>query len=240
MSTLPILTSSPSDLDAVVARVREGLKARRWFHLPGPSSEEEFHAVVSRLGTVSRQMDVVVSPDREREQRAARRNNLPRPSIYQSAEMDFHTDPPPSDILAFYCVVQDDVDGSNLLIDLERIERDFTPEEVDGLCRIEIAYSYQGPGNHDHLGTLNLVTRHPDGATVNYMPWGLRRQEDPVLADLLERFERYVREQPVVSLRLAAGGCLFLDNRRTLHGRGPLSPDSRRHLLRLHVTCADA
>jgi Taurine catabolism dioxygenase TauD, TfdA family len=231
------LASSPPDLDALARSALEEIATRRRFGPAGPMSREEFEALLPRLGAISRNMDVVVSADREHQQRSTRRNNLPRPSIYQSGEMDFHTDPPPADLLAFYCVEQDDEDGSSLLIDLGHVEEDFTPDEVDDLYQVEVAYSPSNPEGYDGLGTLKLVTRHPAGATINYMPWGVRRPLDEKLANLLDRFEAYVRSRPVLSFRLKPGECLIIDNRRLLHGRGPLPPESKRHLLRVHVEC---
>jgi hypothetical protein len=235
MTAITSPAAAPPDLEAITRSVLEGIASRRWYRPEGPLTREEFEAILPRLGAVSRNMDIVVSADREQQQRATRRNNLPRPSIYQATAMDFHTDPPPADILAFYCVVQDEVDGSSLLIDLGKIEEDFTPEEVDDLERLEVAYSPLNAQGHDGLATLNLITRHPHGATVNYMPWGLRTSDDPGLAALLDRFDKYVREQPIISLRLMPGECLFVDNRRMLHGRALLSPESKRHILRVHI-----
>ena len=191
-------------------------------------------------------MEVVVSPERERSQREARRNKLERPSLYQSTELGFHTDPPRThlvggvDILAFYCVAQDPVDGASLLIDMGRIEEDFAPAEVDALGRIEVAYSTINPEGVDELHTRPLLSRRPDGLNLHYMPWGLRRPGDPGLGRVLRTFESYLHDRPVISVRLRPGEALFLDNRRMLHGRGPLTPDSPRSLLRVHLRCHPA
>jgi hypothetical protein len=232
---LPLIAHS-----AIAARVREELAARRWFHLDEQLDIAGFSAVLDRLGTVSRNMEVVVSADREQAQREARRNNLPRPSIYQAAAMGFHTDPPPAEILAFHCVTQDDLNGASLLIDLGRIAADFTSGEIDGLCRIHVASSVINAAGVDEQVLIPLLTRHPDGPTINYTPWGVRRHEDPWLSDLLDKFECYIRERPIVSIRLKPGESLFIDNHRVLHGRGPLASNSKRLLLRVHVCSGHA
>jgi hypothetical protein len=226
---------------ALADLARRDLETRGWFRAALPQGRSDFEAVASVLGTVDHTLEVVVSPERERAQRAARRNKLDRPSLYQASELDFHTDPPRThlvggvDILAFFCVDQDEVGGENLLIDMGHLRRDFTTAEVDALGRIKVAYSTINAEGIDELHTLPLVANNPDGLTLHYMPWGVRQPTDPDLARLLREFERYVREQPVVSVRLEPGDGLFLDNRRLLHGRGPLPLQSRRRMLRFHL-----
>ena len=221
--------------------VRRDLETRGWFRAALPRGRADFEAVTGVLGTVDHSLEVVVSPEQERAQRAARQNKLARPSLYQATELDFHTDPPRThlvggvDILAFFCVDQDDDGGENLLIDMGHLGRDFTAEEIDALGRIEVAYSTINAEGVDELHTLPLVANNPDGLILHYMPWGVRQPTDPDLARLLQKFERYVRDQPIVSIRLEPGDSLFLDNRRLLHGRGPLPPESRRRLLRFHL-----
>jgi hypothetical protein len=217
------------------SRIREELAAHRWIHLSEPLDSAQFDALLLELGTITRNMDIVVSADREQAQQASRRNNLPRPSIYQATGLDFHTDPPPAEILAFHCITQDEIDGASLLIDLGHLADDFSPEEIDGLCNFQVAYSVLNSSGTDELAFLPLLSRHDRGPTVNYMPWGIRRPAEPGRAALLEKFERYLRERPVHAIRLNPGESLFVDNHRVLHGRGPVAPDSRRFLRRVHV-----
>ena len=236
--------ADPTRAATIADRVRHDLATRHWSHVGQPIDASDFEAVAARLGTVDRRLEVVVSPEREQEQRSSRRNNLPRPSLYQSTELGFHTDPPRTslgggaDVLAFYCLAQDDHDGASLLIDMSRLEHDFTPDEIDGLRRVEVAYSTIRPDGVDELHTLPLLSRDADRISLHYMPWGVRLPTDPALARLMGRFEQYARDRPVVSIRLKAGESLFLDNRVMLHGRGPLLPDSKRRLLRVHLGSA--
>jgi alpha-ketoglutarate-dependent taurine dioxygenase len=73
---------------------------------------------------------------------------------------------------------------------------------------------------------------------VFYVPWFVERPDDEAGRDRLGRFGRLVYEAHRTSrleIRLERGQCLFIDNRRMLHGRGALPEDSRRHLVRLYL-----
>jgi hypothetical protein len=242
----PGAVTAPVDIPVIANRIRQEIANKRWSHLALSGGQSDFDQILSCLGTVDRRMEVVVSPEREQSQKLARRNNLPRPSLYQSTELDFHTDPPRShleggvDLLAFFCVTQDSHDGASLMIDMGHLERDLPQGDIDALCQVEVAYSTINADGVDELHFLPLLSRDPDGLVLHYMPWGVRRSADFALAQALTRFERYIRERPVISIRLAPGDSLFLDNRRMLHGRGPLVPDSQRKLLRVHLISAAA
>src|SRR5271157_3476443 len=164
----PDAASAPRDILVIVDRIRREIATERWSHVALSLDESDFDRILSCLGTVDRRMEVVVSPQREQSQKLARRNNLPRPSLYQSAELDFHTDPPRThreggvDLLAFFCVAQDAHDGASLLIDMGHLERDFTPGEIDALCQVEVVYSTINADGVDELHFLPLLSRDPN------------------------------------------------------------------------------
>ena len=151
--------SAPPDVSEVVARVLDDLAARRWSHLAEPVGVEVFEAILAGLGAVVSRYDVFVSPERERTQRAARRNNITRPSLFQATEMGFHTDPGGIDLLAFYCAAQDETEGANLLIDLGDLDRHFDADEIDAMGCIPVSYPVINADGVDELHHLPLVSR---------------------------------------------------------------------------------
>jgi hypothetical protein len=227
--------SAPPDVSEDVARVLDDLAARRWSHLAEPVGVDAFEAILAGLGVVVSRYEVFVSPEKEQAQRAARRNNVTRPSLYQASEMSFHTDPGGIDLLAFYCAAQDETEGANLLIDLGDLDRHFDADEIDALGLIPVSYPVLSADGIDELHHLPLVSRRRGGLHIHYLPWGIVRPNEPALARMLDAFEEYVASRPVRPVRLQPGECLIIDNWRVLHGRGPLPPDSPRKLLRVHV-----
>jgi hypothetical protein len=152
--------------------------------------------------------------------------------------MDFHTDRPSAGILGWRCVEPDATGGESQFLDLRDIAGAFSPEELDALGRIEVGYALAaGPGSLE-VRYAPLVERGPEGPLVYWVPWRVRPLRDEAEARLLERFVAYVRakqDRGPTTLRLGRGECLFLENRRMLHGRASLPPDSRRHLVRLYI-----
>ena len=83
----------------------------------------------------------------------------------------------------------------------------------------------------DQLSTLRATT-------VFYVPWNLSDARDDEQARLLEKMAAFVehkRKTQPVKIRLERQQCLFIDNRRMLHGRGLLAEDSKRHLVRFYI-----
>jgi hypothetical protein len=143
-------------------------------------------------------------------------------------------------VLGWRCVEPDATGGENRFLDLRDIAGAFSAEELDTLGRIEVGYAVPVP---DGSGALDvcyhpLVEHGPDGPLVFWVPWRLRPPQDEAGKTVLARFLAYLKakeERGRTTLRLGRGECLFLDNRRMIHGRSPLRPDSRRHLVRLYI-----
>ena len=76
---------------------------------------------------------------------------------------------------------------------------------------------------------------------VFYVPWNISLPTEKEQRRLFQEFVAHVSkqcEQQRLGIRLERHECLLIDNRRMLHGRGPLPDNSRRHLVRLYVRTA--
>jgi hypothetical protein len=234
----------PRDFSTLAARIREAVSLHGWAHVEERLTEAEFEVSSQCLGTIELRTDLIVDPELERRQRALRYENSPgRPALGEAAGMDFHTDRPNVDVLAWYCVEQDAEDGSNLLIDTRDLSEHFSEEELSGLGRIAVGYGKRNAAGYEDHYAAPLVAHGPAGWRVFYVPWQVRPPLDEGGKALLARFVHYIGEKAtgdLLRIRLERGQCLFIDNHRMLHGRGPLPPDSRRHLVRLYLRVAGA
>ncbi|HEX6374860.1 MAG TPA: TauD/TfdA family dioxygenase [Allosphingosinicella sp.] len=144
----------------------------------------------------------------------------------------FHCDGPVPDVVAWFCVRQDEEAGESLLADTLPILRGLEPEQRAHLRSVTIPYFDDAhPGGP--AGTCALL-RGDDEADwrINYTPWHLPEMDEGQKA-AVAAFDQALSTVPPTSCRLAAGEAIFVDNWRILHARGPLRADSRRHLKRV-------
>ncbi|KYF96111.1 hypothetical protein BE20_04465 [Sorangium cellulosum] len=148
----------------------------------------------------------------------------------------FHTDHPAVTTAAWYCVRQDPVDGASLLVDAQRLIGKLSLEQITLLERLHLAFPPLLAGHPP--GAAPVLVPRSDGYGVYYPP--VVRPEEPepgalvVLQELTERV-REVSPTEQIRIRLAVSDALFVDNRRMLHGRGPLRPNSPRLLRRAWI-----
>jgi hypothetical protein len=233
-----VAAADRGDLGAVTARVREALRAHGLARLP-PMDEGRFLDLAGCLGEVGLRSDLVIDPVQAEEERHRRTAAEDRPVVYAPTELDFHTDRPTVDVIGWYCVEQDAVDGAVMLIDTADLAEHLSAAEIAGLEKIELGYFQRDrQTGKEEFGRASLVTSGPRGFLVYYAPWLLQQQRDAETERLVGRFAAYVgrkRETALVRIRLHRGEALFIDNRRLLHARGNLSPASRRHIVRLYI-----
>ncbi len=232
------------DLAELGDRIGEIVRGNRYAHLAQPIPEAEFEAVSRRLGNIDLRTDLVVDERRHRAQRESRTQQIggERPGVYQSAGLDFHTDRPTADVLAWYCVVQDAVDGTSILLDASGLQRALEAEELDALTRVRVWYTLRDPDTDEESShQASLLTPRDDGYEIYYAPWLIAPDPDgdEIRSRALDRLARWIdrkQSSDCLRIRLRAGECLFIDNRRMLHGRSAVAADSRRHLVRLYLS----
>jgi hypothetical protein len=148
----------------------------------------------------------------------------------------FHTDHPAVTTAAWYCVRQDPVDGASLLVDARRLIGKRTSEQIALLKRLRLAFPPLVAGHPP--GAAPVLVPRSDGYGIYYPP--LVRPEEPepgALVALQELAERVCEIDPTeqIRIRLEVNDALFVDNRRMLHGRGRLRPNSTRLLRRVWI-----
>jgi hypothetical protein len=229
----------PADLASLEGRIRSGLGRRGWLRVDAALSLSEFEGLGARLGAIELRTDIVVDPMREREQRVGRLHHPDRPGVYAATALELHTDRPTAAVLAWYCVEPDAAGGATHLVDTRPLLARFSAEEQDALGRVRVSYMRRDPvtGRED-LHHAPLIDRRGGDPAVFYVPWLVEPPEDDAARALLERFRSLLDEESrrgCLGIRLERGECLFIDNRRMLHGRGAIPQDSRRHLVRLYI-----
>jgi len=221
--------------------ILNALSEHGYAHIRVPVSLEAFEALSSEIGTIERRTDIKV--DRTGEALQARnRITDGRPSTYQADPLEFHSDNPRMNVLAWYCVDQDEIGGATRLIDTSNVAEYFSEDELAILTGINVTYSVWLPGA-DRESFLNepLLTRTASGYRTYYQSWFLLDRYTDEQAAALNKFADYIhfmREAHSTDVKLAQNECLFIDNRRILHGRNALGSDSRRHLIRLYIRSA--
>jgi hypothetical protein len=207
------------------------LESMGYAHMKQPHSLEAFEQLAQQLGSIVMRTDLAITPDRSS-------------IVYKSDAIAFHQDNPTINILGWYCVRQDDVDGSALLLDTGDVADRFSPEELEVMRGIRVRYPHPDPQYHNpdkgliaHL-LWPLLTGEAKRPKVYYVPWLLLDSYDENQSTGLAKFARYLRakeENQVLRIRLREGESLFIDNNRMLHGRGAIQPDSKRLLKRVWI-----
>lgn len=148
----------------------------------------------------------------------------------------FHTDHPAVAIAAWHCVRRDPIDGASLLVDSRPLIRALSPQQVTSLENLRLAFPPLAAGHV--AGAAPVLVPHADHHEVYYPPIVRPDQPGPeALVALQALWERVceVRPSAQIRIRLDVKDALFVDNRRMLHGRGPLARNSPRLLQRTWI-----
>jgi len=219
--------------------IRHGLAEAGYFHARGQRPMEWFEGIANAMGTVKMRTDIVCDPAREAEQKRTRTFGPQRPGVYTDHELAFHTDNPTWNVLGWYCVEQDEHAGNSLLLDLRDVDRVFSAEEIQELTAIEIYLPVRDANWVETAVRVPLLQRRGRAWQSYWVPWLVTEESQARYPAVLDRFREWLRRKQageLIELRLAPGESLFIDNTRMLHGRGPIAPRSRRHLIRLAVS----
>jgi hypothetical protein len=225
------------------AKILEALRTYGHAYVKQPLSFDDFELISKSIGTIQLETDIKIDAAQLQVQNQQRIMGG-RPSTYQAQGLDFHSDNPRINVLAWYCLEQDEVDGALYLIDTDSVAGFLTQDELEILTKTNVMYSnLQGRVDKEkELLKEPVLTAIGSGYRVYYQSWLLldKYSEEQVAA--LSRFSDYIKEMQKSSrirVRLEKSQCLFIDNRRTLHGRASLALDSRRHLIRFFLVTPD-
>lgn len=227
------------DLGALSAEIFKIIKIHGFVHIKQPLSQNAYEALVHRLGSIELRTDIVVDAKLNQLQQMIRKYKINRPGVYQAASLAFHTDRPNCDVLGWYCVEQDEVDGASLLLDTRDIEDCFTSTELSVLSGVNVSYTIRNSSNKEEIFYEPLISKNNATYRIFYVPWNLSNSCNREQTALLEKFSEYVvhkQRTQLIKIRLAPTECLFIDNHRMLHSRGKLPENSRRHLIRYYIS----
>ena len=222
--------------------IRRALAQQGYYHRRGAHSFESFEALCAALGEIRFRTDIHISPDKEAEQRRTRTFGPHRPGVYTDGELAFHTDNPNWSILGWHCVEQDEKAGESLLLDLGDAARAFSARELEELCALRIYLPVRDASWNETAELAPVLKPAGSSFDVYWVPWLVAGGFEETHGAVLRRFREWLRQKEaseLISLRLQPGEALFIHNNRMLHGRRPLTPGSRRQLVRLAVAAAD-
>jgi Taurine catabolism dioxygenase TauD, TfdA family len=223
------------DAAQLAAEVRERLPVEGYVHIARVFPEEIFTNAAKALGSIALRTDIRVDSEADEALRRARDPAYAdRPSVYRADGLSYHTDSPLMDMLAWYCVAQDAVDGTSALVDTGDVAQHFDAEDLATMARVRVRAMMRDAENREVVREFPLFA----GGKVYYAPWLLSPDLGEQERDVASRFGAYVAKKDTtepISIRLQPGQMLFVDNHRILHGRSSIPPDSRRHLVRLYI-----
>ncbi len=215
---------------------RDGFCYLDFFH-----TIEDYERLALRLGTVELRTDVRIDKEGYKLLSQSRVQGCQlgnRPSALLPEGLQLHTDRPTVDILGFYCQAQDTVDGTMFLVDTTGIGDWFSESELGQLENIKINYSVRDRVTQtEEIRRQPVVSKRNDSYHVYYAPWFFP-ESPPEINRLLSKLTEFVANRETnakIPINFMAGHSVFLDNHRMLHGRGPISPESKRHLVRLYL-----
>ncbi len=207
------------------------LRTLGYAHVARPHTAGDFEMTACQLGSIVLRTDLAITPERSS-------------IVYKSDEIRLHQDNPEVNTLGWYCVQQDEIDGSALLLDTGDIVAHFSRGEIVTMTTINVRYPDPDQSRHNPDRGLTayllwpLVNEKSTRTEVYYVPWLLADSYDENQRRVLAKFTEYLRakeETQLVRIRLKAGESLFIDNNRMLHGRGSISQNSKRFLKRVWI-----
>lgn len=226
------LTSQEAPLcrKAEPSNLMETIDSAGYAHVKGPVSYDEFEYFSRQLGAIVYRTDLHITEGR-------------KSVVYKHEEIRFHMDNPNVHIIGWYCVRQDESDGSSLLVDTRDIGQYFSPSELAVLQTIEVKCPH--PLLHDPdagkqaFFLAPLLSWKQSIPQVYFADWLLLDSYDEKQTNALDKFKSYLRlkqERELIKVRLSEKEVLFINNRRLLHGRGRIGRNSSRLIRRVWIT----
>jgi len=211
-----------SEAQRLAHDIRVRLHKDGLYHLKEGVSESLFKEVAAHLGTILATDDIKL--------------RLSKRKLHSPEALEFHTDSYLSDINAWWCDTPAEIGGAMLLIDTAVLSEHFSEYEMALLTKLEMECPNR---SHSKFYKRQLLTHSPNGMEVFYTPWLVVEPEADELKSLWRKFASYIeakRIKSVVEVLFKQGDCLFINNKRVLHGRDSLHPDTKRHLKRLWIS----
>lgn len=220
------------------ADILSRLRLEGFAHITQSISFSAFETIATEMGTIELRSEIKID-DGQAQQLHKTRKVKARPSPYQADALGFHSDNPTMDVLAWYCLKQDENAGSTLLIDTSDLASYFSESEMAGLGKLNLWYSLRSRDtDEEQLFQISLVMVKNGKYYVYYQPWLFLESYSEEQSSLVQKFSDYVtskHQTQMITVKLKKHECLFIDNRRILHGRDAIDANSKRHLTRFFI-----
>lgn len=224
--------------EVLCADILHALKSEGFAHIEQPLSFSAFESIATEMGTIELCSEIKID-DGQAQQLHQTRKVKTRPSPYKADALGFHSDNPTVDVLAWYCREPDEDTGSSLLIDTSNLPSYFTETEMAGLGELNLWYSMRSHDtDEEQLLQIPLLIVKNASCYVYYQPWLFLDSYSEEQSSLIQKFSDYLtsrHQTQIISVKLKKHECLFIDNRRILHGRDAINANSKRHLTRFFI-----
>jgi alpha-ketoglutarate-dependent taurine dioxygenase len=210
------------DSDALISRMKRALAEVGVVVVRCEATQAQFFAVARRLGIVLTELAVFVEPRQV-------------PYVRNAGVVPFHTDHHPlADIIGWYCVQPCRSGTPSVYLDAEDAYDRMSPADQDKLQRIRLRVK-SAKGRE----LVPVVTFDGSRPRFAWNSLWLHKPIEPDAQGAVRRFSTMLAtpgRAHTVTVPLAAGEFVFIDNKRFLHGRDAIPPDSRRLLYRLWIS----
>jgi len=175
------------------------------------AASDGLDAIAAQLGEVIHVTDVKVSPKG-------------KALVTSARALDFHTDHPKADYVAWLCIDQADDGGETILADAEAAYLRLSLEERRALFGIHL---FEHKVFTDDGDFRPLVAAKNGKTRFYYSFWLVKDNLSSVQKDALKRLQRILPECQFAEIRLRPDDVLVVDNTRILHGRRAFSGERR-------------
>lgn len=210
-------------MKSVACEITEGLRERGFVHLTDTSDRSRLRFLADSVGNVVSEERIALRPGAHA-------------YVAKPGPVPLHTDHPEVDLIAWLCEEQDPEDGASLLLDSRPVIEKLRAEERHLLHEVELWCPPLSGGPPTMRWPVLRAT--PRGHAVFCSPWLRSANAIASHEAVLERFRKSLSaalRETAISIRLAPGEAIFVDNRRMLHGRRAIAEGSRRSLHRLWI-----
>ncbi len=203
--------------------LREQLTSAGFVCVREPLSVAEYIVLAAELGRVVQAEQIALRPGAHA-------------YVAQPGRVPLHNDQPEVDVIGWWCEAQDDEDDASLLLDTRPVVEQLDEDLRRHLRQIHLLCPPLENGPPTERRPVLRRMGHDD--VVFCPPWLLLADDTQAARQSLTIFQEAVSSAAQTStktIRLQPGQALFVDNRRVLHGRGPIKETSGRRLHRVWI-----
>ena len=180
--------------------------------------QKRLHLILKQLGSIIHTTDVKVDLNS-------------RALVTSAKALDYHTDHPKADYIAWLCIKQSFCGGETILADAEVAYQRLTLQEREALAGIFLFEHKVFVGDND---SHPLVTIRNGSIDFYYSYWLVDESLSFEKRKALDKFQHYVSESKIAEIKLQRDDVLIIKNRKVLHGRRSIG-DKERFLKRYWI-----